>query len=234
MATGATEGLSDDDLALKLPDWLSTTMAATSVAKRAGAGEAESSEAKKLKADEAAKQDLTIAAKKGDERRVLTLLLKIACDHDNLLRDLIGAVYRCFLVDADDQTPVAMKAATVAWDKETREKKEAGEKPAAPPFLTAFCGLLRSLLQRQDIPLDAKATLKHFWDTIILSMPPDALADHIRHCRLKELKDFSNSAKESAPKSERVKRARIQFFVLAWSPPSLETVYTDQSLPLPP
>ena len=54
--------------------------------KKDGSGVETEGDAKKPRgADEETKQELTMAARKGDEKRVLTLLLKIACDHDNLL-----------------------------------------------------------------------------------------------------------------------------------------------------
>ena len=206
--------------------------AGTVLAKRQGERSSEEKDAKSARSSEEARAEVVQAARQGDGKKVTTLLLKIACDHDNLLRDLIGAVYRCYLLDADDPTPVAMKAATVAWDLDCRAKKENGGKPSAPPFLAAFAAMLQSLIAREEVPQDAKLTLTHFWEQVMLTTPPETLADFVRHCRLKELKDFGTSSHASEKKSERTRRVRIQFFVAAWNPPSLHTAFVGASFPV--
>ena len=217
---------------LKVPDWMAppAPAGATLAKRQAGSNDGEK-DPKAARSSEEAKAEVVQAARAGDGKKVQTLLLKIACDHDNLLRDLVGAVYRCFLLDADDPTPIAMKAATVAWDLDCRAKKENGEKPSAPPYLSAFAALMQSLLAREEVPQDAKLTLMHFWEQVMLTTPPEQLADYIRHCRLKELKDFSSSSQGSAPKKEKARRVRIQFFVMAWAPPTLQTAYVGAGFP---
>ena len=171
------------------PDW--------AIAKKRGAAEPSPSAASATEGqrDKAAGQAVAKARKvaeamggKPDQQRILAQLIlvlaRLSVANTAELRSVCGVVFHTFLLPADNVITKAVLATGKDYHDTVSENPKSHS--LGPPYLHIWVALVKSLGKADSITPTLKQTLELYWKDRICTVQREALAEDVRHCRLKK------------------------------------------------
>jgi len=178
------ELVKDEDM----PEWFGA------VHKRGGEGAADGERAAKQLATDAKK--IALAGAKGGKdtlNQLVVALGKLVLINSRELADLVGSVYKSFLVPEGSLLAQAGIRAGMLYNEkitELRKRKETDDSVdmamLGPPFITVFIATL--LAMRKKAQNDAKVFLDTLWNEEIHAQPKENVAKYVRYFRRRKPK----------------------------------------------
>ncbi|CAK0841260.1 unnamed protein product [Prorocentrum cordatum] len=128
--------------------------------------------------------------------RMMKVLAALALTQAAELRDLIAAVYFTFLIPSDASIAVAMKKAGQDYHAQAKLLKSGGgggHDILGPPFLHVFKALLQAAHEVAGLTGQHREMIAEFWANRVLKEELFALAEQIRHCRIRDTRKKENA-----------------------------------------
>ena len=173
------------------PDWVTKKRGAAEPAPSASAATTSAEGQRDKAAGQAVAKARKVAEAMGgkpDQQRVLAQLIlvlaRLSVANTAELRSVCGVVFHTFLLPADNVITKAVLATGKDYHDTVSENPKSHS--LGPPYLHIWVALVKSLGKAESITPTLKQSLETYWKERICTVQREALAEDVRHCRLKK------------------------------------------------
>ena len=111
------------------------------------------------------------------------VVARLSLAHAAEIRDLQGAVFHAFLLQAASLLSQALTEVGKRYHDEAAKDPKGHN--LGPPFLHTWVTLVQHLKDEENVAKAVRKTLAEYWEEVVLKRPREELEAHIRHCRVR-------------------------------------------------